>query len=1362
MANNTIDSLIIEVDASASNADRALDKLADNLDKISAKIQGIKVTDFTRDMDSLKKSVSGFDTASLEKTVSLFRRLANIDTGKMSNATTGVREISNALRGLSGISIPNIAGIDSLISNMRKFGGKNMTAAVQNLPQLSSYLTKFVSSMNNVGALTFDASGLSNLIANISKLGGTKATQAAANLSPLSAQLQNFIRQLNNIGSVKFDMTGLTELVSSISKLGGKASTNAIPNIQALGTALKQLMTTLSTAPKVSSNVIQMTNALANLASQGSKTGTATRGLTRIFNQFSLSASSARRQSLSLAAAFGKLYANFWIFRRAFSLFKQAIDISSDLTEVQNVVDVTFGNMAYKVEEFAKSSIEQFGLSELSLKQYASRFQAMGSAMGISNNIISNANSFLSKQTAGYVGLSDSMSDVSLNLTKLTADMASFYNVEQSDVAEDLASIFTGQTRPLRTYGLDLTQATLQEWAMKQGLDADVASMSQAEKTMLRYQYVLANTTAAQGDFARTADTWANQVRILKQNFQQLGSIVGSVAINAFKPFLRALNTVLQKVISFAKTIADALGKIFGWTMEISSGGITDDLDDAGSGADGLADGLGNAAGNAKELKDTLSELNIDQLHKLATTPDASSGSGSGGSGSSAGGSGSGASASLVRTESLFDKYKSEIDNLYDLGEYIGDTLTRAMNDIDWNSVYQGARNFGTGLADFLNGLISPELFGATGRTIAGALNTAIYAALAFGETFDWNDLGESIAEGINNFFETFDFEALAETLNTWVDGLEETIKGFLANLDWKEILSGIGEFLETLDSDTIAVMVGLSAIKKFGTNIASAIKGNLGTIRITGAVLTFSSFITTVTGTGTVKDTVLSTLEAGVGTFMMTGNIKLSLIASIVSVAVNLAVNTGNWLGKKVAEWLLNENGEDGSQVWELDDISISQAISLRFNITDDQKNTIHDRLEELLGNTGLSGILPTFDIAFGNWGALGEDVGSSAASVAISGANAWESLKTGASDFAKEMQECFPIQENLEEAWDGFKQYAEERKITMSTSVEDFKVKLQESWDSAKDWWDEKKENLSEVKAKFQDFKTKVKEKWDKAVKYWKTKPILSKVQTTYEDLKAKIKEKWDSAVSYWKSKPILSKVQTTYEDIKSKVKEKWDAVRVYWSSKSVLSRVQTTYEDFKTKVKEKWDSARSYWSTKPVLSSVSANIISIKDKLQSAWNAAKDWWNNHKPSLSNIDFKIKMPHISVSYDSKAFGANVWKKLGFSGVPKFSVSYYEKGGFPEMGDLFVANENGPEMVGRMGNRPAVANNDQIASGIAAAVQPAVYNGMMMALASQGGNPGGKTVELPIILDSKEIGRSVLDYQKMQNKRYVLEPRIV
>ena len=133
----------------------------------------------------------------------------------------------------------------------------------------------------------------------------------------------------------------------------------------------------------------------------------------------------------------------------------------------------------------SKVSIPELGMSELTAKQIASRFQAMGTAMGISQN---------------------GMSDMSVELTRLAGDMASFYNVEQDVVGEDLEAIFTGQTKPLRQYGLDLTEATLQEWAMKQGMDANINSMSQMEKTMLRYQYVMANSKNAMNDFARTSD----------------------------------------------------------------------------------------------------------------------------------------------------------------------------------------------------------------------------------------------------------------------------------------------------------------------------------------------------------------------------------------------------------------------------------------------------------------------------------------------------------------------------------------------------------------------------------------------------------------------------------------------------------------------------------------------------------------------------------------------------------------------------------------------------------------------------------------------------------------------------------------
>ena len=191
--------------------------------------------------------------------------------------------------------------------------------------------------------------------------------------------------------------------------------------------------------------------------------------------------------------------------------------------------------------------------------------------------------------------------------------MASFYNKDQADVAEDLRAVYTGMIIPLRKYGLDLTQATLKEWAMKNGMDANIKSMSQAEKTMLRYQYVMANTKQAQGDFIRTQDTWANQTRMLAENFRNLGVAIGTPIINAAKPFVAAINQMILKVTDFAKVIASSLGTIFGWKYEVGSGGITSDMEDAEDAAGGIAESTGTAANNAKKLKNYL--MGIDELN---------------------------------------------------------------------------------------------------------------------------------------------------------------------------------------------------------------------------------------------------------------------------------------------------------------------------------------------------------------------------------------------------------------------------------------------------------------------------------------------------------------------------------------------------------------------------------------------------------------------------------------------------------------------------------------------------------------------------------------------------------------------------
>lgn len=712
-----------------------------------------------------------------------------------------------------------------------KSDSQQATKAIGNLQSKLQGLGSTLNSLNGAGISNF-ASGMSQLatsLRSVSSIDTRTFSKIAINMEKLgnldtarlvssASALKSMATELSGFANISKQSAEITQLTASISKLGSKSASYAADNIRNLGSALKEVMTTLSNAPRVSNNIIQMTNALANLSQQGAKVGSASRSLVTGFSNTTKSIKSIRSGFRGLASTIGKFYATYWLVMRAVGKIGGAVDLASQLTEVQNVVDTTFGDMASKVDDFTKTSIQDFGMSELTVKQISSRFQALGTSVGITSQQVANgtavANKALMSQNNTLYKTTDSMADMSLNLTRLAGDMASFYDVDQADVAKSLQSIFSGTIAPLRRYGLDLTQATLSEWAMKNGLDANIKSMTQAEKVLLRYNYVMANTQAAQGDFAKTANTWANSVRVLKQEFQAWGSIIGSVIINALKPFVQALSKVMLKVISFTRTVADALGAIFGWTIEISGRGATaDGMEDIADGVGDIGDSADSSNKKAQKLKKTL--LSIDEIHALDDNSDSGSGGGSGSGGSGGGGAGSGVNSSLKKTDGLLEKYKSSIKDLYSLGKYIGDALASAMESIDWKKIYQKADNFGKGLADFLNGLISPRLFYDLGATIAGSLNTALHFLNSFGTTFDWTNFGLSIANGINGFFENFDFALLAKTINAWVQGIYTMLTTAIKNVSWKDVLKGITDFLSNLDIKTVEIIVGTLLIKK-------------------------------------------------------------------------------------------------------------------------------------------------------------------------------------------------------------------------------------------------------------------------------------------------------------------------------------------------------------------------------------------------------------------------------------------------------------------------------------------------------------------------------------------------------------------
>lgn len=918
-----IDELKVQIDASSESADDKLDKFIDKMLQLQSVITGIKIsnaTNIANGINQITSSIQNFSqntkTADFTRVATGMNKLSSIDSASVSSVAKSMTEFVSSMTGIDKIHFDsqsfdaltssisklgrasiteaaknleflktslsefvasmnavgsvtfNADGFASMVNSISRLGSANAAQAVSILPQILTHIKDFVLNINSVGGVTFDYTGLGNLIGGISRLGGVKATQAVKNLKPIKDQLLKFISGLNGIGKLNFDISGLGTLVSSITKLGGKAAGNAIPNIQNLGVALNQLMKTLSKAPVVSQNLIQMTTALANLAGAGSKVGSATSSMYRGFDLFSGSSKKVKASSKGIASAIGKVYATYWILFRAMGMFRKAMDISSDLTEVQNVVDVTFSNMRKKIEDLSNVSLSQYGMSALTAKDIASRYQAMGVAMGFSQK---------------------KMSDMSIELTKLAADMASFYNVEQKDVAKSLEAVFTGQTMPLRKYGIDLTQATLKQWALNNGMNANIKSMNAAEKAWLRYQYVMANSQQVMGDFARTSDSWHNQLVLLAGGFQSLGSIVGGSLINAFKPFIRALNSVMLKVIQFAQVVSNALGAIFGWKYE-GGGGISDDFSDAADSADDLAGSTGDAAKNTKKMADNLQSF--DKMNVISSSNDKGSG-GSGGGG--AGGAGSADSGGKwVETDSLWKKYTSSLDDLYKLGEYIGNVLTKTLNGIDWNKVYRGAEKFGSGLANFLNGLISPELFEAVGKTIANSLNTVLHGLDSFGETFDWINFGKSIAAGINGFFLNFDFNLLVDTLNVWAVGLLNTIATAIDGVEWAEIARRIADALKRVDWK--GILEGVGKVFWSGFNAAVEVTSELLNIdkkTASGFVIAIGEVVLAIKGFDTINKAItnVNKIYPALGKlFKITGPVKyLTIAAGISGIALAL-----------------------------------------------------------------------------------------------------------------------------------------------------------------------------------------------------------------------------------------------------------------------------------------------------------------------------------------------------------------------------------------------------------------------------------------------------------------------------------------
>lgn len=431
----------------------------------------------------------------------------------------------------------------------------------------------------------------------------------------------------------------------------------------------------------------------------------------------------AKKAGAALAAAFA--------VKKIIDFGAQCVELGSDLAEVQNVVDVTFPRMSKQVDAFAKNAIISFGLSETMAKKFTGTFGAMAKAFGFN-------------EQAAY--------DMSTTLTGLAGDVASFYNISQDEAYTKLKSVFTGETETLKDLGVVMTQNALDAYAMANGFGKTTQNMSEMEKVALRYQFVQDQLAASSGDFIRTSDGWANQVRVLKLQFDSLKATIGQGLINVLTPVIKVINTIIGKLMSLAnafKSFTELITgkKGSGGSASVAAAGM-DGVTDAADNAGQAMGGAGSAAKKAaKDIKTATTTTGIDELNVL--NPDTGSGGAGGGGSDYAADEFEMGEIDTSAVEEADSKFKGLLDRLKELRDIFMDGFKAGLGDVTLEPLMEAIEGIKKSLTEIFTDPAVVDAFNNWLDTMAYSLGQIAGAMASIGITIATNLLG-----GLNRYLD--------------------------------------------------------------------------------------------------------------------------------------------------------------------------------------------------------------------------------------------------------------------------------------------------------------------------------------------------------------------------------------------------------------------------------------------------------------------------------------------------------------------------------------------------------------------------------------------------------------------------------
>lgn len=881
---------------------------------------------------------------------------------------------------------------------------------------------------------------------------------------------------------------------------------------------------------------------------------------------------------------------------------KSCIQLGSDLAEVQNVVDVTFGSMTRQVDAFSKNAITQFGLSELTAKKYMGTYGAMAKSFGITGE-------------AGY--------QMSAAITGLTGDVASFYNLSTDEAYTKLKSIFTGETESLKELGVVMTQTALDQYALNNGLGKTTAKMTEQEKVMLRYQFVMSTLADSSGDFARTSNSWANQVRVLALRFESLKATIGQGLINAFTPVIQVINTVLAKLQTLASYFKAFTVALFG---DAGGDDMAGAMENAAGASGAVADNLGNAAKSAKEMNKQLSTF--DELNNLSAGSNGGSGSGDGAGGGA----------------------------VPDFGNFSGELFS----DVTVNPAVEEAAQKVKELLEAIKGAAEPT---------REALKRLWDEGLAKLGTFAWT--------GLKDFYNEFLVPIGKWTLGTGIPMFADAVNNFLLRVDWTKINDALRNFWKALEPFAEKVGEGLlrffndlldvgasfintiipgglngiaSALKKIDPDQAESIGYGIGLIAASlGAMkLVWTGFKG--------ADKLLKFLDK-LFLFVAAPSFGITLTLTVIGGTVAAWITALDKLKqykdnpvKVQAEWDANKDTTKQNNKWGMGSRYAQQSESTDVYLND---NAYKNQFESIK-----------------HWIEEGKKIRQQAGE-----------------DQSKWLDD---LNKNAQTKWNNFKTW------WGNTGISSWWEKDVSPWFTAEKW-----NNL------FDNMKNSLEKKWNETVSVWSgdiqswwnddVSPwfTMEKWNTVYGNIKTSLKSTWNNTVTQWSAdisnwwgqnvSPwfTVEKWSELYKTIKEQLKKTWDETVGAW----------------KTDIASWWEKEVSPWFTLEKWKSIMAKIPdAFTTTFKNAIDGARELFNKFIDWL-NDKMKFQWKDVEIAGKTVIEGGS-FQLFTIPQIPAFA-----SGGYPATGEMFLARESGPELVGRIGSRTAVANNDQITDGIATAV---------------------------------------------------------